>query len=473
MTNPWVWSGKWKVTITPIGGSPSTFQSGDGILSKIGLVLQSRGMSSFEFSLINDGGVYNSLFEIGDTVEIWLDPDNGVLGTTKRLKGFIKKPGYGRKGVNNTHTLKGFSYTDKFKRTIVPMLYKGSRTYDDIIKNATDGLLAKYASEVSGSGVQAMKNLGANETLKFDYVDLFECLDRIRNFQGDWVFDVTPALVLNFKERKELDTTKVIEDFDDVYFEYDDDKLVNRVYVFGGRDYALQSKTSWSGTASLNNVDAPLAYNDVLTTGWDSGQAQASGNWYKLDLGATTIIGRMYIDNSQFGATKYARNFKVEASKDNTNWTLITTVSGNTLRDILFDFPQDEFRYIKITITATDTNNFAIGEIYFYSYYNLLSKAEDAASIAKYGVYERVIRDSTITTKAQAQARARTEIATNKDPVIAGEVTLAYFLDVSPNELVSINVPGTPINQKLAVQRVSYSEDTKGSFEERISLRSV
>jgi len=468
-----VWSGLWKATITPRVGSPATFQSSDGILSSIEIVLQSEGMSSFNFSLINDGGAYNGNFEAGDTVEIWLDPDTGSVGATKRLRGFIKKIHYSRSGVNNTLTLQGFDHKDKFKRTVVKELYRGSRTYEDIISNATDGLLARYASEVSNTGIKTTgKSLGANDTLKFDYVDLFECLTRIQNLIGDWNWQITPALVMNFQPRGYVDTAKEITEFDDVTFTYDDDEMANRIYVFGGRDFTLLSKTAWTGTASLNNGDAPLAYNDVLGTGWDSGIAQVAGQWYKLDLGSLSIFGRMFLDNSSF-ATKYPRNFKIEASKDNVVWTLITTVALNTSRDLLIDFPQDDYRYVKITLTDADTNAWAIGEIFFYSYYNLLSKTEDAGSIADYGLYEDVIRDSTIVTKRQANDRVRAELKKRKEPSISGVLQLSYFFDVSPNELVLLTLPDTLVNQKFAIERVQYSEDTYGSFKENIDMRSV
>lgn len=472
MATDWIWSGLWRITITPRSGNPATFQSGDGILSRVEIVLQSGGMSTFSFALVNDDGVYNDDFSFGDTVEVWLDPGTGVVGTTKRLKGFIKKIGYKRAGVNNTLMIKGFSYVDKFKRTIVHEIYKGTRTYEDIITSSTDGLLAKYAPEISGSGVQVTgKSLGTNETLKFDYVDLYESLGRIQNIVGDWIFEVTPALVLNFQMRGYTDNIKTIEDFDDVYFEHDDDKLTNRVYVFGGKDYSIVSKASWAGTASLNNVDAPKAHDNNPADGWDSGAAQGIGDWYKLDMGTEVVVGRLMLDNLVFGATKYARSFKVEASKNNVEYDYIIGVSGNTSPTILIDFPQEGYRYIRLTLTAADVATWAIGEIYLYSYYNLLSKLDDLASQTEYGLYERVLRDSTITTKAQSKSRGQTEIATHKDGDLSGEVVLFYFFDCSPNELILINVPGTPVNQKFVVQQVSYSEDTYGSFQERIFLR--
>ncbi len=468
MTN-WIWSCLWKICITPRTGDVTYFQSDDGILSTTSLNLQSDGMGSFQFSLINDGGAYNDLYHAGDSVDIWLDSDTGVLGTTKVLTGFIKKVGYNRSGVNNTLIIEGMDYKSKFMRILVHELYRGSMNYEAILSD----LLTTYAPEVSGAGIQVTgKSLGVNETLRFDYITLYEAIERIQCLIGDWTWQISPALVMNFQPRGYVDTSKEIEDFDDVTFTEDDDIMTNRIWVFGGKDFALLSKSAWVGTASNNNGDAPLAYNDNLTTGWDSGLAQAAAQWYKLDLGAIEIFGRMYFDNSNF-ATKFPRNLKVEASKDNVLWDLITTVSGNTSRDLLIDFKQQSYRYVKITLTGSDTNNWAIGEIYIYSYYNLLSKSEDSGSIEEYGEYEKVIRDSSIVTKPQAKARAFAELQINKVPVVSGAIQLSYFYYLESNELVLINLPGTPINQKFAVLNVRYNEETFGSFKEMVALRSI
>ncbi len=470
-----VWAGLWKIIITPRVGAPTTFRSGGGVLGVPTLTLVSEGMGSFSIPLINDGGGYNSLFSMGDSIDIWLDAGTGVMGTTKRLTGFIKRVKYSRQGRNNTLILQGFSYPDKFKRTIVHELYVGSRTYEDIITNGTDGLLALYAPEVSGAGVQATgKSLGANETMKFDYITLFECLERIRNMIGDWIFDVTPEKVLTFQPRGYLHTDKEIEDFDDTEFEYDDDTLTNLQYIFGGKDLTAISKAGWSGSASLNNADAAKAYDASLSVAWDSGAAQDIGQWYKLDLGALTSIGKLIISSANF-TTKYPRNYKIEVSKDNTNYINIKEVQGNAATTLLIDFTQDSYRYIKITLTGADAATWAISEIYLYSYYRLLSKVEDATSQGDYGVYERVLRDGSIATKPQSKAVAQGEITKYKNGTLScsSPIQLSYFFDCSPNELVLINVPDTPINQKFAVDSVSFSEGTKGSFRESISLRAI
>ena len=404
-----VWSCLWKITITPRSGSPATFQSNDGVLGQVNLTLQSEGIGSFTVQIINDDGVYNSLFDMGDAIDIWIDADTGTVGTTKRLTGFIKKVKYSVHGINNMLILRGFSYPDKFKRTIVHELYVGARTYDDIITNETDGLLALYAPEISGAGVQIIgKSLGVNESMKFDYITLFECLERIRNVIGDWVWDITPAKVLTLQPRGYIDTAKEIEEFDDVEFEYDDDKLSNIQYVFGGKDLSSISKTSWAGSASLNNADAANAYDNDISVAWDSEAAQQAGDWYKLDLGALTTIGKLIISNSNF-ATKYPRNFKIELSKDDTTYSIIKEVQGNTDTTLLIDFTQDSYQYIKITLTGSDDATWAISELYLYSYYRLLSKVSDGASQTDYGVYERVLRDGSIETKQQSKARGQAE----------------------------------------------------------------
>jgi hypothetical protein len=478
-----MWGGLWKIIVTPVDGSPYTFYDNDGVLGWCKLMLQVDGMGSFDIDLINQSGAYTSIFDIGDTVEVWLDSELGVIGSTKRLMGSIKNVSYARDGVLNTITLSGFDLMDTFKRVVVNEIYSGTRTYEDVITNTYDGLLALYAPTIIGSGVRTTGlTLLATDTLKFPRVYLYECLTRIRESAGDWVFNVSPTRVLNLEPRGYVDPGKTIvisASVRSVKFDYDDDNMANSVIVEGGTISNLQSKKAWTATASTNPRYAHFAYDGNFQTGWETWAFQAAGQWYSLDLGGVMIIGKMFINHMTAHPDRYPRSFIVYASTQNTSddlWDEIVNVSNNTEPDVIVTFPSNYYRYIKIVLNNTEiiTSSWSIGEINIYTYYPILAKYSDLASIAEHGLYEDPIKDNSITSKGAAFSRAVSEVQTRKEPTITGgKISIPYYFNINQNELVSIVVPGTPINQKFVVQKVTFSEGSKGSFKEDIELKAI
>ena len=279
-----MWGASWKIRITPTAGTPYTdsenevgelgsytFQNDDGILSGITLSFQNNGMASFDIALINENGIYNDIFAIGNLIEIWMDSELGLLGTTKRLTGTIKTimhDVYGGDGIGNPAKnvliLKGFDYIGVFKQILVNELYRGKRTYEGIIKDS-DGLLELYAPEINGSGVQKTGKILANtETILFSHISLFECITRLLENVGDWIIEITPDGVLKCEPKGINDNGRWLVEFDNPGFEYDDSNMANCVVVYGGQISNLQNKTGWIGTASNNESNAWRAFDKRL-----------------------------------------------------------------------------------------------------------------------------------------------------------------------------------------------------------------
>lgn len=270
-----MWGALWQVRITPTPGTAYvgnfgsyTFQSDDDILGPVSMTFQNGGMSSFDVTIINDSGAYNDVFAVGNIVEIWMDSELGIVGTTKRLTGNVKTitrsvgSADGAGGVvKNLLVLKGFDYIDIFKHTTVNEVYKGARTYEDIITNDEDGLLHKYAPAIGGSGVQVTnKSITSSETLLFSNITLYECLVRIQEIVGDWIFYINPDGVLCFEPAGTTDNNKTLYEFGDVDFEENDANMANSVTVVGGSVLNPQSKVGWIGTASENATNAYRAF---------------------------------------------------------------------------------------------------------------------------------------------------------------------------------------------------------------------
>ena len=85
-------------------------------------------------------------------------------------------------------------------------------------------------------------------------------------------------------------------------------------------------------------------------TRWSAAD-QAAGHWVKVDLG--------YIKNITYGTqvswekSGVAYQYKIETSKDNTNWTLKVDKTNNTSTEkVQTDYFTDNARYVRITVTG-------------------------------------------------------------------------------------------------------------------------
>jgi hypothetical protein len=140
---------------------------------------------------------------------------------------------------------------------------------------------------------------------------------------------------------------------------------------------------------------------------------------------------------------------------------------------VIVSFKKNYYRYILITLQGVDTETWAIGEINIYSENVILAQYEDAASISEHGLYHVVIKDSAIVSKGEAFARAVSEVQTRKSPVISGSISINYFFLINHNELLTVTIPETTINHKLAVQKISVSESGYGTWREQIDVQST
>jgi beta-galactosidase len=81
-----------------------------------------------------------------------------------------------------------------------------------------------------------------------------------------------------------------------------------------------------------------------------------TGHWWKVDLGTTRNIVGSEIYWERIGAYKY----KIETSKNNTDWKLVLDKTSNTnSSQTMDDNFADSARYIRITITGLDNGNWA------------------------------------------------------------------------------------------------------------------
>ena len=103
-------------------------------------------------------------------------------------------------------------------------------------------------------------------------------------------------------------------------------------------------------------VDGSFAKNK----GWQCSDAE--DKWITIDLKDTHTISRYIVKNAASGY--YAKelntaNFKIEASSDGENWTLIDAVKDNTSNIVDKDVDSFDARYVRLYITKAGSDNVA------------------------------------------------------------------------------------------------------------------
>ncbi len=133
------------------------------------------------------------------------------------------------------------------------------------------------------------------------------------------------------------------------------------------------NRAGWSATASSTPTnscctgDVPAnALDGNSSTRWSSGVAQASGQWFQIDMGSPQSFNGLTLDAYNSGGD-YPRGYQVFVSDDGTNWGN-AVVSGNGSQFTTIAFADQVARYIKIVQTGSAGNWWSIYELNVYGY---------------------------------------------------------------------------------------------------------
>lgn len=131
-------------------------------------------------------------------------------------------------------------------------------------------------------------------------------------------------------------------------------------------------------TASSSSGTAESAVNGQWTAGYSGWVADDSGpQWIELDLGSTQTVGRFILKND--GASNPAnvlndtRDFDIQVSSDDSTWTTVDTITGNTSNIVDQALPTPvSARYVRFSITTPTQLGAAdqlarIGQIQLYA----------------------------------------------------------------------------------------------------------
>ncbi len=104
----------------------------------------------------------------------------------------------------------------------------------------------------------------------------------------------------------------------------------------------------WEATASDSPDNASRAFDLDGTTRWDTGKAQAPGQWFQIDLGETRTVSRLELDTTGSN-DDFPRSYVFSVSQDGKNWTPVTSGEGKTVTKITCPVPPT-CRYLRVTI---------------------------------------------------------------------------------------------------------------------------
>jgi hypothetical protein len=113
----------------------------------------------------------------------------------------------------------------------------------------------------------------------------------------------------------------------------------------------------YSGTTAATN--GPMT--DGLQTGTETATGSSTGEWIKMDLGATYSVDRVVIGNASNSAppggwgSSYTSNMDLQYSLDDSNWTTIVNTGDRSPFNFLYtiSFSAVSARYIRLVNTSS------------------------------------------------------------------------------------------------------------------------
>jgi hypothetical protein len=138
---------------------------------------------------------------------------------------------------------------------------------------------------------------------------------------------------------------------------------IHELNVYGELE---KSRSGWTASASATESggSAGNTLDGNYSNRWSTGAAQASGQWFKVDMGSNQWINHIVMDSGS-NTNDYARDFIVEISSDNTNWKTIANGEG-TGPVVTVNFPIIETRYIRITLKDSSSSWWSVSEFKVY-----------------------------------------------------------------------------------------------------------
>jgi len=358
--------------------------------------LRNGGCSFFSFTLAEP--YTTRTIEIGYKVDIYI-----LSHLWPWFKGYIET--VPETGTEKIQKYTGWGYSQRLEQKIINTTKTGMEISEiatsildsDIIPNYPD--ITKNTNKIENTGYTIAG------TLQFERqkaIDVFKKLAELANDyefgideEGDFYFRANDTVI-----REYFWVGKHIGEFKP---EKDPKNIVNKWYIYSppfsdGSSFQItkEDATSQSSYGLREDVvDAPelinvyssinLASGITPTTSpagsgaanmtdgdystlWESNSPQSVGNYIKIDLGSIKEnVAKVVLDQIHTSAQDYhSRGFKIEVSTDDSSYTEVFSSSGDPGWKPTITFQPISARYIKITCTVADTNEWKVGELEIY-----------------------------------------------------------------------------------------------------------
>ena len=195
-------------------------------------------------------------------------------------------------------------------------------------------------------------------------------------------------------------------------------------------------------TANQNNPNSPATavLDSDSNTAWSS---SGQNSWIQLDLGRPTII--CGLDIQWHNIHPQQNNFLVSLSSDGVNYETILSSksSGNTNNFEHYDFKDTLAKYVKVTVTGTESgtvtgnnigNDVAIAGIDLFG----ISQVSGNAVVNRHEVIQNSIIDGQVIDKKVINEVIRNRVINEEQPGQVGQVVSGQ----QPGQVVSGQQPG-------------------------------
>jgi autotransporter-associated beta strand protein len=130
---------------------------------------------------------------------------------------------------------------------------------------------------------------------------------------------------------------------------------------------AVLSRSVWVASASTSASGSPPtnAIDGDITTRWSTGAAQATGQWFQVDMGSAKTFFRIVLDAGT-SSGDYPQDYQVNVSNDGVNWGSPVASGAGSAAVTTISFPSQTARYIRVTQTGTSGGWWSIHEFNVY-----------------------------------------------------------------------------------------------------------
>jgi hypothetical protein len=312
-------------------------------------------------------------------------------------------------------------YSESGKKKLVAETYTNMYA-GEIIKD----LVNNYAEEIGTYFVDYGNLL---PKYQFNYMYPFDCIAELAELQGwGWYVDVDRNIHFTSKTSTvaphTLTDNLADSEYSDLTIRPDKTQLKNKVIVRGG--YYLSEVYTQERIADGTQVSFQLDYEAYTPIE------------VSVDVGAGYVLHTLGIDNIDDAGKDFVYNFNEKVIK---NLDHAVLSAGNKIK-ITYTY--------KIPVLVEQSRQDSIDAMKLY-------EGGD-------GIYEYLIVDENIQSKATALKRAVAELDTYGNPLVEGSFVTTQ-MGYEPGQLLTINIPSRGINEQYLIQQVNATAISMDTYE--------